>query len=114
MMLNINIFHSGMWVGFLAKLIDPWLSAKIIVILLSWENPISWSNFLNQIASLLTWVAAIYFDSVEDKATVFCNLLLQLITPLANINTNLPVDLLLSRLSPQLASVYSNNPIEKV
>ena len=66
--------------GLLHKAIAPWLSSCITVGC-SYVKFISFSNERSHSASCNAKLAAIYSASVDDRATIGCFLLVQLINP---------------------------------
>ena len=60
-------------IGFLANPIHPWLSSWMMVTPF-WGCPMSASKQQSQMASFVACVAAMYFTSIEDRATVTCHL----------------------------------------
>src|SRR5947199_10198096 len=80
----------------------PMLSDRIVMVPLPSLNPSSFTSPLIHSASLAACPNAIYSLSVDDVATVVCNLLFHAIAPPQHTNTNPALDCVLS-----LSSLYS-------
>jgi hypothetical protein len=103
-------FVQACCVGFLVNDIAPWLSHRITIAFFSLMYPNFFMSFAIHMASLVTYVLAIYSTFVVDKTIVGCRLLLQEMAPSPIMNTNLVVDLLSSRSPAQSASQYPTKP----
>jgi hypothetical protein len=99
-------FVQACWVGLFVNDIAPWLSHRITIVFFSFMYPNSFMRFVIHMASLVTYILAMYLASVVDKAIMGCCLLLQEMAPPPIMNTNHVLDLLSSRSSTQSASQY--------
>src|ERR1700760_584899 len=94
--------------SFWAICIAPWLSTYTSISLIL--KPSSPNKVLTHVTCLAVSDNAMYSDSVEDKATVFCFLEVQLTGAPANFIRYPVTDFRVSLHSAQSASVYANRP----